>query len=205
SGISFMKAILATARLDTTDINFIIDEGFDGLDPIPTLMIKTYLAGFRDFRDRIHIVIGSRREDTNDMGEVVAYNTSDWGSFNHTNCGHLASTDSAGAQAYLDSTGILIYAGQIFDGWWSVSWDTLLKYGWNSWYKALGVAMAHEVGHALGKISHDSSGVMQKTIKWRKYNSTYMYFVDSLLNKKPPEDAMNTRDVLGIHTIDVAW
>ncbi len=200
-----MKQILATAGLDTTDANFIVDDGFDCLDPIPGWMIKTYLAGFRDYRDCIHIVIGSKREDTNDFGETVAYNILDWGGFKHTQCGHLASTDSAIAQRYLDSTGIFIYVQRIIDSWWAANWDTLSKYGWSSWYKPFGVTLAHEIGHALGILTHDEKGVMQEKIIWRNYAHTYMYFVDSLLNKKPPEDAMNTRDVLGIHTIDVGW
>ena len=205
NGLFYMKQILATARLDTMDANFIVDEGFDCLDPIPTWMIRTYLAGFRDYRDCIHIVIGSKREDTNDFGETVSYNLSDWGGLTHTQCGHLASTDSAITQKYLDSTGIFIYVQQIIDSWWAANWDTLLKYGWNSWYKPFGVTLAHEIGHALGILTHDEKGVMQEKIIWRNYADTYMYFVDSLLNKNPPEDAMNTRDVLGIHTIDTGW
>ncbi|MGQ9535342.1 MAG: hypothetical protein ACUVTF_08975 [bacterium] len=201
--IDYMKKILVTAGLDTSHANFIIDEGAELLNPIPTWIIKTYLAGFRDLRDCIHIVIGSKREDTNDFGEVIAYEIPEWGGFTHTRCASLASTDSVISQAYLDSTGILIYADRIWDEWSSQNLDTLWHYHWTPWTKVLGIAMAHEIGHALGITSHPG-GVMQP-INWQKDANNWMRFLTDSLNSHPPFNTMNTRDVIGIHTIDIGW
>ncbi len=200
-----MKKILATAKIDTSSLNFIIDDGITIPDPLDPILIRQYLVNYRDYRDCIHMLIATKRSDNPAMGgEVIAYNLTDWGGLSHTKCAHYASTDSFIAQAYLDSTGIIVYSQAIWNSMHTYHPDTLFFNGWD-FPKGIAVAMAHEVGHSLGLSTHHSSGVMQNSVKYNRPYSTYNFFVDLLLNKKPPVDAMNTRDVLGIHTIDIGW
>ena len=199
------KKILATARIDTADANFVINDGFSGPDVLDKLTVKTLLATYRNYRDYIHLIIGSKRENFAGFGEVISYVDPAWGNFSHTKCAHSASTDSAIAQTYLDSAGIFIYGQQIEDAMADEDWDTLYHYHWIPIDNTYGICIAHEIGHALGISSHDSLVGVMRNINFHKNAYDWMYFVDTLLNKKPPYDAMNTRDVLGIHTIDIGW
>jgi hypothetical protein len=198
-----MKKILATAKLDTSDANFVVDDGISVPDTIYPSQLKLYLAQHRthkDWRDAyIHVIIGSREPQDSYPGEVVAYNLTSWGHFSHTKCAHLASTDSSIAQAFLDSTGIIIYARHIYE-----AMQDTHDYSWD-WCKGVAHAMAHEIGHSLGLLSHHPNGVMNSIVDYTVPYDSFNYFLDTLLNRDPPEDAMNTRDVLGIHTIDVGW
>lgn len=198
----YMKKILVTAHLDTLDI--IVDDGLSVPDSLDPPAIKMLLKDTRDYTDYIHLFIGSRRAGLTINGEVVAYNLGDWGNFKHARCAHFATTDTSIAHAYQDSTGIFIYAKRIREKMAVVSWDTLARYGWVPPSRTYGICMAHEMGHALGLVDHHTTGVM-RDINWRDYSWKWEYFDTTCLNTDPPEDAMNTHDVLGIHTIDVAY
>jgi len=203
--VRYTKQILATARLDSSAGNFIIDDGFSVPATLPASIIKATLSQCRDNRNYLHIFIGSKSPDVNYLGENVAYNITSWGDFSHTECAHFASTDTFISNSYLDSTGIIIYAEQIFEQLLAQPWDTLWAHGWLPSTKTVGIVIAHEIGHALGVAAHHTTGVMRENIDWYQDSDTYMYFDTTKLNNNPPWDAMNTRDVLGIQTIDVAW
>jgi|GEM_PF-5970531 len=210
SAISWMKDILVTAHLDTLDtLDFKIDDEITTFPlQISPEYLKQYLATYRTYHDRIHVIIGTWRADDpywENPGECISYNLLAYGGLSHTECAHFASTDSSIAQAYLDSTGIIIYG---------VAMDSLRRHKYNlgqlhvSWYnmnKWIAHAMAHEIGHVLGLSSHHPKGVMDALVDYTTSYDNYNFFIDTLLNKNPHEDAMNTRDVLGIHTIDTHW
>ncbi len=207
--VPLVEAILETANIDAhLTIDDAIDESMP--DPINDQERKGFLKRYRDHKDYIHVIVGTRRSENPDaLGIVDQYGDGTGpGSFL---CAHYASGGTDLAQSYLDSCGCFVFAGTIED----FNFDMGLVH-------CAALVMTHEIGHALGMghttdrfnnsyfLDVELTGVMthhyEPDYDFYDYNFFYLPSLDDANDDGDGRpDAMNTRDVLGIQTVDIGW
>ncbi len=117
SALQYCKEILSTAKLDTSNVNFSIDENISTMEAwlIPQ-KIKEYLAQYRTHRDCIHLILGSKTSPGQIykyLGVTILYFVPD-ANFTFARFANFASgKDSIKAQCILDSTGIFVCVSRI--------------------------------------------------------------------------------------------
>ncbi|MEO0129956.1 MAG: hypothetical protein ABIL02_06935 [candidate division WOR-3 bacterium] len=169
--------------------------------------IRKYLKDYRSYRDRIHLIVAGKYSDyPNLYGITVNYIQPSYGGSgvpgyvsHHATCGNYATSDDSSSQAHLDSCGIYIFVT-------TIKYDIDHNQNWIWSYKeGIGTIIAHEIGHALGISSHNEAVMEDINLKTDGPAVNYNHFDTTKLNIKPPYDAVNTRDVLGIYTVDIGF
>jgi hypothetical protein len=212
-----MRNILATAGVAP----HILADTVDNMprDDITYESAKSLLSSYRDSLEYLHVLLPWASPSKywkyakDALGIAVDYGPLLRPDLNKYCCLRMA-TSHANRRAYLDSVGCIVFSHAV---------DTMLQHipgwqvNWNSYADVLAYLLCHEIGHALGRTHHDSQwgetkGVMVGPDFWNSADSIqhHLYFLRDYLQtssgKRFPEtkDAVNTRDVLGITTIDVS-
>lgn len=182
------------------------------IDDVPEYMTlpqtRTILSANRFLPNAIHVLIGRSASDW--LGGDVRGITIDYrivGGRSRMECASLATGDPTQFQTAtnLSECGILIFGDRLAADIQAHGNEIPLLGGWAgrrarfyAWF------IAHEIAHALGRVGHDSNSdnLMKQGLNNLWDSTTPSYYDYMRLYQETSLDLINTRNVVGINTVD---
>lgn len=199
------KVTIQTSDILTIDNISMYDIFSDDMDGRKKM--KAVLFDKRNNKSAFHAILANKHSNSNLYGITIQYyspypNGDGW---THDACARgatgLSRWDPNYSQNFKDSTGVLVFTGNIpADSYYPSGW------GWTR-NKFIAWTLAHEIGHALGISTHINNwGPNDGLMRLPSFDNWYTNFNHFNGQELGHENgnSVNTRDMLGIQTIDFA-